>query len=465
MRAIITVGLGFGDEGKGATVDYLTRAHKARLVVRYSGGSQCGHNVQLADGRRHTFSQFGAGTLATDYGPVRTYLGPDVVVNPPALLREAEHLRSLGVDNPLDLLTIDKRCLLTTFYHMQLNRIREIARGANRHGSCGHGIGEVRSYRLRYGFEAPVVCDLGTGGYDATGAILTGPSLLEKLALLRDRCLDEVQAILGDAMVSDQAATRFCLDDIRWRDPSLVAKELLQLFAPPLGKKPRTDAYGILAGHDVVVFEGAQGVLLDEWFGFPPHHTWSTVTAEPALAMLREPSYSTFDNGKQDEVSYVVLGLTRSYITRHGVGPLPTFHRALTTDIRDPGNPHNEWQGSLRCGHLDLVLLKYAMHVLGYQAGSPPPEFGLVISHLDQIPPLAMYSESYNIGSFQCSVLRSNGYHLGHQRFIGSQLAQATPVYVQGDILLRLAKMAPIVIKAYGPTADDRVSVGLPRFF
>ena len=64
MKAIITVGLGFGDEGKGAAVDYLVRELGADLVIRYSGGTQAGHNVELADGRRHTFSQFGAGTLA-----------------------------------------------------------------------------------------------------------------------------------------------------------------------------------------------------------------------------------------------------------------------------------------------------------------------------------------------------------------------------------------------------------------
>lgn len=64
MKAIITVGLGFGDEGKGATVDFLVRERSADLVVRYSGGAQAGHHVVLPDGRRHTFSQFGAGTLA-----------------------------------------------------------------------------------------------------------------------------------------------------------------------------------------------------------------------------------------------------------------------------------------------------------------------------------------------------------------------------------------------------------------
>src|SRR5690349_7946013 len=97
-RAVITVGLGFGDEGKGAAVDYLTRHFEADLVVRYCGGCQAGHNVQLPDGRRHTFSQFGAGTLAG----ARTYLGPNVVIDPPAMLREAEHLSELGVSNPTD---------------------------------------------------------------------------------------------------------------------------------------------------------------------------------------------------------------------------------------------------------------------------------------------------------------------------------------------------------------------------
>src|SRR5438552_14899019 len=95
-RAIVTVGLGFGDEGKGAAVDSLCRVHGADLVVRYSGGSQAGHNVQLPDGRRHTFSQFGAGTLAG----VPSCTGPQVILNPAALLCEADHLRELGIADP-----------------------------------------------------------------------------------------------------------------------------------------------------------------------------------------------------------------------------------------------------------------------------------------------------------------------------------------------------------------------------
>src|SRR5437867_5170194 len=116
-RAIITVGLGFGDEGKGAAVDSLCRVHGADLVVRYCGGSQAGHNVQLPDGRRHTFSQFGAGTLAAARPPwPRTYHGPNVVIDPPALLREAQHLAELGVERPTALLTVHPRCLVTTLW-------------------------------------------------------------------------------------------------------------------------------------------------------------------------------------------------------------------------------------------------------------------------------------------------------------------------------------------------------------
>src|SRR6516164_2940819 len=95
-RAVITVGLGFGDEGKGAAVDFLVRKLEADLVVRYCGGSQAGHNVELPDGRRHTFSQFGAGTFAAPEPP-RTYLGPNVIIDPLTLVREANHLTELDV--------------------------------------------------------------------------------------------------------------------------------------------------------------------------------------------------------------------------------------------------------------------------------------------------------------------------------------------------------------------------------
>src|SRR5438034_885069 len=181
-RAIITVGLGFGDEGKGATVDFLCRHHDADLVVRYSGGSQAGHNVQLPDGRRHTFSQFGAGTLAG----VSTYLAAPVVLHPTALVREAAHLEELGVADPFRTLTVHPRCLVSTWLHQIANQLRELVRGDARHGSCGHGIGETRSYWLQHGHDAVFARDLRDPA-----------TLREKLELLRQRFLLDMDQLIG----------------------------------------------------------------------------------------------------------------------------------------------------------------------------------------------------------------------------------------------------------------------------
>ena len=104
-RAVIVQGLGFGDEGKGATVDFLTRELAADLVVRYCGGSQAGHNVVLPDGRRHVFAQFGAGTLAG----AATYLGEQMIVNLPAMHKEAQHLLEMTGEDPFVKLLVHPR--------------------------------------------------------------------------------------------------------------------------------------------------------------------------------------------------------------------------------------------------------------------------------------------------------------------------------------------------------------------
>lgn len=149
--AYITVGLGFGDEGKGATVHHLVKKTGAKTVVRYSGGCQCAHTVKLADGRTHKFAQWGAGTFAG----ARTYIGPRVVVDPVAMKKEQKQLVALGAVENLgeDLLstqiTVHPDALLTNIYFIYLNRLKETLRGASRHGSCGYGIGETRSYALK----------------------------------------------------------------------------------------------------------------------------------------------------------------------------------------------------------------------------------------------------------------------------------------------------------------------------
>jgi adenylosuccinate synthase len=421
-RAIITVGLGFGDEGKGATVDYLARHYDADLVVRYCGGSQAGHNVQLPDGRRHTFAQFGAGTLAAPRGRVRTYLGPHVVIDPPALVREGEHLAELGVENPLGLLSVHPRCLVTTLWHRALNQLRELSRGAGRHGSCGHGIGEARSYWLRYGADAVFASDLLDAGV-----------LRAKLELLRQRALLELQDFVHQ--IGDE--------DLRQLDLWELNTEAI---AHQLGAVTRE---GALLSPEVpecttAIFEGAQGVLLDEYRGFHPHTTWSTVTPHHAWELVAQMGTE----------AVAVLGITRTYTTRHGEGPLPTFSTELTNQRRDPGNPWNRWQGSLRCGWLDLPLLRYASGVAG-------PLDGIVVNHLDEVAGDGwMVCESYR-GLELCPAEAPN---LAWQGRLNEQLREAEPMLVRStaeDIVERLEETAPVVIRGCGPTHEERGVAGL----
>jgi adenylosuccinate synthase len=417
-RAVITVGLGFGDEGKGAAVDFLCRSLGADLVVRYSGGSQAGHNVQLPDGRRHTFSQFGAGTLAG----VPTHLARPVIVHPTALAREAEHLKELGVADPFATLTVDGGCLVSTLFHQAANQLRELARGDGKHGSCGHGIGETRSYWLRYGADAIFARDLRDRGV-----------LLDKLELLRQRLFLDLQEAVGG--VPRDALAEY---DLLGLTAGAVAGPLLEVGA-------RMCLADGLPVYTTAVFEGAQGVLLDEWFGFHPHTTWSTVTPQHAVELAA-------DAGAEE---VCVLGLTRAYATRHGAGPLPTHDEALTARLTDEGNPWNRWQGSLRAGWLDLVLLRYAAAVCGHLDN-------LAVSCLDQLdgtdPRLCVAYEG-------CEALPLPvGPNLAHQERLTGLLREAVPRYVPATeevLLSAVGKLAPVALTSRGPTHRDRALTNL----
>jgi adenylosuccinate synthase len=416
-RAIITVGLGFGDEGKGATVDFLARRFEADLVVRYCGGCQAGHNVQLPDGRRHTFSQFGAGTLAAAPDPPRTYLGPNVIIDPLAMAREARHLADLGVHDPAQFLTIHPSCLVTTPCLQILNRLRELSRGDAKHGSCGQGIGETRSYWLKYGEDAIVAADLRN--LDV---------LRHKLELQRQRTLLELQDFI-DKMNAD-ALQEFHLWEL---NAEVVACDLHDAF--PEGMVIDT---AVPAFH-TAIFEGAQGVLLDEYRGFHPHTTWNTVTPHHAWELVQAMGVEAVS----------VLGVTRAYTTRHGEGPLPTFSGELTERLKDVGNPWNRWQGSLRCGWLDLPLVRYAAAVAG-------PLDGIVVNHLDHVRQIVCrVCDSYR----NITLTPSAAPHLSWQSRLTQELRQAEPVLTPAtpdSIARSLSELAPVVITSTGPTHEQR---------
>jgi adenylosuccinate synthase len=416
-RAIITVGLGFGDEGKGATVDYLTRTLGADLVVRYCGGSQAGHNVQLPDGRRHTFAQFGAGTLAEVPARPRTYLGPHVIIDPPALAREAQHLTELGVHDPAQLLTIHPRCLVTTPWLKLLNQLRELARGDAKHGSCGQGIGETRSYWLKYGEDAVFAADLRELHV-----------LRHKLELQRQRTLLECQDLVEQ--VPSDALHELDLWNLNAEDVACDLNTAL-LDGVSIGAS--------IPKYRTAIFEGAQGVLLDEYRGFHPYTTWSTVTPHHAWELIHQMGVE----------AVAVLGITRAYSTRHGEGPLPTFAPALTARLQDAGNPWNRWQGSLRCGWLDLPLLRYAAAVAG-------PLDGIVVNHLDQVRDIdCQVGEGYRNATLSPAAAPN----LAGQSRLTEQLRLAQPLLAPAtpeSIVRSVSAIAPVSITSSGPTHQER---------
>jgi adenylosuccinate synthase len=421
-RAIITVGLGFGDEGKGATVDYLVRQYNAALVIRYCGGSQAGHNVQLPDNRRHTFSQFGAGTLAEGSNSPRTYLGPNVIIDPPAILREAQHLSELGVANPISLLTIHPRCLVATRWHKILNQIREMARDKDKHGSCGQGIGETRSYWLKHGEDALFAADLPEMH-----------SLRAKLELLRQRALLELQELIDH--IGNDRLRELDLWDL---NTEVVAHQLHE------AAKEGITVSSEIPACETAIFEGAQGVLLDEYRGFHPHTTWSTVTPHHAWELVQQMEIETV----------TVLGITRAYTTRHGEGPFPTYSSELTSRLPDPGNPRNPWQGGFRCGWLDLPLLRYAAAAVG-------PLDGIVLNHLDQVA---------NNASLICDAYKgvtlppSDAPNLSWQSHLTRQVREAVPVLSSATpdrIVECVNEIAPVVVTSVGPTYRERDFLGL----
>lgn len=330
-RAVVVAGLGFGDEGKGTTVEALTHRLNADLVIRYNGGAQAAHNVVTTDGKHHTFAQFGSGTLLG----VRTFLSEHVLVEPFALCNEAAHLVSLGVADPLAGLFIDRRAPVITPYHILANRYRETQRGNEAHGSCGMGIGETRQDALEHPDDVLRVGDL-----------LDDTAMFRKLARAQDRLRaefpheDEGRAFLLTRALYRDIAKRLRIVDGAW-------------FADQMRRSETT------------VFEGAQGVLLDQEWGFQPHTTWSATTFEWADDLLRAVEF----DGR-----VLKFGVTRAYLTRHGAGPMPTEHRS-----RKFAEPHNVggFAGSFRTGDLDLTLLRYAVEVCGGIDA-------LAITHLDR---------------------------------------------------------------------------------
>jgi adenylosuccinate synthase len=308
MRTVSAViGANYGDEGKGLVTDYLSR--EGTLVVRFNGGAQAAHTVVTPDGRRHVFQHFGSGT----FREAATYLARPFLANPVAFRRELEELHSLGV---LPTVYIDPDCRIVTPYDMMLNQATETARSHSRHGSCGHGINEtvVRNECQDYAIRV--------------GGCRNREPLRERLLQIRDEYIVRAAAFRGlplagmPQLFNDRLLDRF-LEDCEFMLDSA------EMSASVLHKWPGD-----------VVFEGAQGLRLDEDHENFPHVTRSkTGLANVAVLMsgVRLPVRAHF--------------VTRTYITRHGAGPLPyELPGPPYSKIVDKTNVPNPHQGTIRYG-------------------------------------------------------------------------------------------------------------------
>jgi adenylosuccinate synthase len=344
-RATVVIGSLYGDEGKGLLVDYHThQAGSDSVVVRFSGGANSGHTVQDPSGRRHVFSHFGAGTLVG----APTYLSRFYVTNPFLWKKEAAELQRMGVS---PVLLIDEGSLLTTPYDMMLNQFIERARGAKRHGSCGVGINETVQRCQDVAFRT-------------TASLLSSPAKLrDLLADIRARYVPRRIIELGIDLRDDVVAL---LDD----------NSIIETFLDTAATMSRNIDFcdqGILNKHENVIFEGSQGLLLDEINGQFPHVTRAR-TGLSNVARIAED----FDLNHMG-VTYVA----RAYMTRHGAGPFASEVAGLS--YRDPTNKPNEFQGSLRFGHLDLRTLTAAIAADIWPFAGSGLTATLAITCLDQV--------------------------------------------------------------------------------
>ncbi|MCW3097801.1 MAG: Adenylosuccinate synthase [Chthonomonadaceae bacterium] len=328
-RAILVVGLGNGDEGKGSLVDHLVQKEGIRQVVRFNGGAQALHHVVDRD-RGHGFSQFGSGTLAG----AQTVLSRFMLFEPLAFCREALALSRIGIPDPYSLVSLSARAPIIPPANILANRILEIGRGRGRHGSCGMGIGLTQGD----------VEELGAGAIYAED-LLRPTVLREKLAFVRQRRLETV----GDVDSDDTRDLRTQLATADLDDLTAFYRE----FAQRIRIVPEDEVLRIIATENTV-FEGAQGVLLDQEWGFFPHVTRSATTFANAETLLKDAGFC----GEKRRI-----GLLRAYGTRHGAGPFPTETDTLV--VAPCHNAVNPWQGKFRTGWFDAVTARYALDVVG----------------------------------------------------------------------------------------------------
>ncbi len=323
MANVAVIGSQWGDEGKGKIVDWLS--NRADVVVRFQGGHNAGHTLVI-DGVVYKLSLLPSGIVRK--GKI-SIIGNGVVIDPYALLKEINTIKAKGVEvTPANLIIAENAALILSV-HSQIDNIAEEKRGASKIGTTGRGIGPA--YEDKVGRRAIRICDLA----DEVSLSKRVDALLEHHNALRRG--------LGAVEVKKEDIMKELMD---------VADKILP-FAQPVWKV----LHKLNAEGKKILFEGAQGVMLDVDHGTYPFVTSSSTVAGQAFGG------SGFGLGN---IGYV-LGITKAYTTRVGSGPFPTEQKnAIGDTLGEKGHEFGTVTGRKRsCGWFDAVLVRQAIRTSG----------------------------------------------------------------------------------------------------
>jgi adenylosuccinate synthase len=323
MANVAVVGAQWGDEGKGKIVDWLSE--RADVVVRFQGGHNAGHTLVIGD-VEYRLSLLPSGVVRPGKLSI---IGSGVVVDPWALIREIDAMRQKGITVSPDNLKLAENAALILPSHGEIDRAREEARGANKIGTTGRGIGPA--YEDKVGRRAIRVCDLA----DADGL----PEKIDELllhhnALLRGLGAPEVQREPLLRSLREIAPKVLPYADMVWRRLDEARRS---------GRR--------------ILFEGAQGIMLDV-----DHGTYPFVTSSHT-----HPGEAAAGAGLGPGAVGYVLGITKAYTTRVGSGPFPTeLKDAIGERLGARGKEFGVVTGrKRRCGWFDAVMVRQAVKVAG----------------------------------------------------------------------------------------------------
>ena len=332
-KNVVVIGTQWGDEGKGKVVDWLT--DHARAVVRFQGGHNAGHTL-IVDGKKTVLRLIPSGIMRPE---TRCFIGNGVVLSPEALLKEIDELEAAGID-VASRLSISEACPLILPYHVAIDQAREIKRGLDKIGTTGRGIGPA--YEDKAARRAIRLQDL-----------FTPDRFRERL----DEVLDYHNFVLKHYL----GANEIVADEV-FDAAMALAPRVTTMVADVPRELARLQAEGCN-----LLFEGAQGTLLDVDHGTYPFVTSSNCVAGAASAGA----------GVGPQCLHYVLGITKAYTTRVGSGPFPTeLFDDVGRHLAEKGKEFGSVTGrARRCGWFDAAALKRSIQINGVS--------GLCITKLD----------------------------------------------------------------------------------